>query len=85
MARKLVRKVEKEFDGWGCDECGFVLTNPGSLDSVEEYVERSLRKFNDHHCDQFPTNGKAAYEDCSQANCTTAKARHVLTTHAALQ
>jgi hypothetical protein len=85
MARKLVRKDEKAFDGWGCAECGFVLTNPRRLDSLDEYVESSLRKFNDHHCDQFPTKGKAAHEDFSQANCTTTKARHVLTTHAALQ
>jgi hypothetical protein len=55
MARRLIWIDEKELSGWGCADCGWVLSNQSDLP-----VGQELRmQFADHNCEQHPRVPKA--------------------------
>jgi len=60
MPRKLIWKEEKAFHGWGCDHCGFILSNPRLLDSMDDYVPRARKAFEAHKCEDNPRKPKNA-------------------------
>ncbi len=50
MARRLIWIDEKEICGWGCADCGWMLTNPADMP-----VGKELRmEFADHDCERHP-------------------------------
>lgn len=50
MARRLIWIDEKEFCGWGCADCGWMLANAADIP-----VGKELRmEFADHDCERHP-------------------------------
>jgi hypothetical protein len=64
MAKRLVWKNEKAFQGWGCEDCGFILPNPRPLNSFDTYAQESRERFDRHECAKNPLKRR---EDFSQA------------------
>jgi len=55
---KLGGNMKKGFQGWGCNECSFILPNPRALLSMDDYVFESMKKFEVHECAKFPLKRK---------------------------
>ncbi len=57
MARRLIWIDEKELSGWGCADCGWVLSNQSDLP-----VGQELRmQFADHNCEQYPRKNEKGH------------------------
>ena len=68
MARKLVWKNETAFHGWGCTDCGFVLSNPRPLNSLKDYAKTARAKFGQHKCAEHPRIVKVPTETLPKAH-----------------
>jgi hypothetical protein len=53
MERNLVWLENRTFAAWGCSECNWLLTNPGT-DLSEKPATRVKKDFNEHDCAMFP-------------------------------
>jgi hypothetical protein len=53
MARRLIWIDEKEMSGWGCADCGWVLSNR-KKDSDLPVGQELRMQFADHDCEQHP-------------------------------
>jgi len=55
-ARELVWLEDRNFAAWGCSECNWLLTNPGT--ELSEKPPTHVKKdFNEHDCAMFPSQG----------------------------
>jgi hypothetical protein len=65
--RSLIWKDERSFQGWGCDQCSFILPNPRFLDSLDDYAAQARNDFAFHECAKHPLKQKRR-EDFSQTS-----------------
>jgi hypothetical protein len=49
----LVWKEDLQFQGWGCEDCGFSLTKPRIGESIGEYVATIRSAFDAHRCEDY--------------------------------
>jgi hypothetical protein len=56
----VVWRKEKEFQGWGCEDCEFLLQQPRIGESLGEYVATIRNVFDAHNCEalQQPWQGR---------------------------
>lgn len=60
MKRKLVWRMERAFEGWGCSKCGWVYPNPSFEAKDKEHLQLVREKFEKHECVKNPRKAKKA-------------------------